>query len=98
MGKEIGIQYIPSNEDAGDEFMDTWCRNCARDRAMRDGDDVEDCDDEELCDIIEASYRGKAVEWRELTDGTKICTAYVEAGKPIPPRCEKTVDMFGDGG
>jgi hypothetical protein len=31
---------------------------------MRDGEDQDECDDNELCEIIAASFRGEAVEWR----------------------------------
>ena len=61
---------------------------------MREGADYDECDDNELCPIIAASFRGEADEWRELDDGSLICTAYVEAGQPIPLRCPNTRDLF----
>lgn len=90
-----GRQYLPSNGTDGNDFLLHWCTNCARDKAMRDGDPIEDCDDEEVCQIIAASFRGEAVEWRELEDGRRICTAHVPSGQAVPPvRCPHTVDMF----
>ena len=93
---EIGRQYIPSNSTDGYAFLDEWCRNCARDKAMREGEDYDECDDNELCPIIAASFRGEAKEWRILDDGRTICSAYVEAGKPVPVRCQNTSDLFAD--
>jgi hypothetical protein len=64
---------------------------------MREGVDIDECDDNERCDIIAASFRGEAVQWRILLEGGVICTSYIEHGKPVPPeRCPNTVDLFGD--
>lgn len=90
-----GSQYVPSNGTEGECFFGDWCMHCARDRAMRDGVELDECDDDEKCEIIAASFRGEAVEWREIDGGT-VCLAFVEAGtEPPPPRCEHTADMFG---
>jgi len=61
-----------------------------------EGADFDDCDDNELCEIIAAEYRGQAVEWRELPSGETICTAFVAHEKPLgeTQRCAHTVDMF----
>ena len=62
---------------------------------MREGCDFDECDDNEKCEIIGASFRGEAVEWRRMPSGEVKCIAFVDAGKPIPtPRCSKTADMF----
>lgn len=92
-----GDQYILGRD--GYEFIDAHCSKCARDRALREGVDADECDDNELCEIVAASFRGEAVEWRILQAGTpeaqSLCTAFVPAGQPIPPpRCGATVDMF----
>lgn len=95
--EHAGQRYEPSNGTEGDFFMDKWCRTCQRDRAMREGLDIDDCDDNELCPIVAASYRGEAEEWVYGKDGQPMCTAYVPAGDQIPaPRCVHTVDMFED--
>ena len=63
--------------------------------SMSEGADLDDCDDDQRCEILAASFRGEAVEWRELQDGRCICLAYVPAGQPIPPpRCGLTGDLF----
>lgn len=68
------------------------CGNCARDKAMREG---AECDDNEKCEIIGASFRGDAVEWRRLPGGEVTCIAFVPAGDSIPPqRDDRTLDMF----
>ena len=91
-----GEQWEPSNGTEGDSFLSHWCGNCARDKAMREGVDIDECDDNEKCEIIAASFRGEAVEWRELEDGKCVCIAFVEAGTIAPTtRCEHTTDMFG---
>ncbi|HMM72824.1 MAG TPA: hypothetical protein PKC22_11520 [Rhodocyclaceae bacterium] len=90
-----GKQWIPSNGTVGEAFLEDWCGTCARDRAMREGVPYDECDDTERCDIIAASFRGEAVEWRLLPGGDVKCLAYVPAGEPIPqPKCERTADMF----
>jgi hypothetical protein len=95
VGPFPGERYTPANGTEGVMFFDEWCSHCARDKAMREGVEVDECDDNEKCEIIAASFRGEHVEWRELEDGTVKCMAFVAAGEAIPaPRCEHTVDMF----
>lgn len=95
-GPHPGEQWAPSNGTEGHAFIEQWCGTCARDKAAREGADIDECDDNEVCQILGASFRGEAVEWRELPDGRCICVAHVPAGAPIPPpRCEHTEDMFG---
>lgn len=90
-----GEQWIPSNSTVGYSFLEDFCGNCARDKSMREGAPIEDCDDDECCPIIAASFRGEAVEWRTI-DGEQKCIAFVPAGQPIPaPRDELTGDLFG---
>ena len=94
-GPHPGDRYMPSNGDEGTAFILGWCGTCQRDKAMREGADLDDCEDNEKCEIIAASFRDEAVEWRELEDGRCICVAYVPAGAVIPaPRCERTADLF----
>ena len=91
-----GQQYRPRNGTEGELFMRAWCSACQRDKAFREGEPLEECDDNEACTIIGASFRGGAKEWVYGADGQPKCTAFVPAGQPIPsPRCEKTLDMFG---
>lgn len=90
-----GVQWKPSNGTVGQSFLCDWCGTCARDKSMREGEPLDECDDNEVCPIIAASFRGEAVEWRDLGEAGQVCLAYVEAGKPIPePRCELTADLF----
>jgi len=91
-----GEQWTPSNGTEGAEFMDRWCRRCSRDKAMREGADFDDCDDNELCSTIADSAIGKAVEWRELPIGETICTEFVSHEKHFceTQRCAHTADMF----
>lgn len=89
-----GEQWIPSNGTVGYSFLENECGNCQRDKSMREGVPIEECDDNERCEIIGASFRGEAVEWRDI-DGEVKCIAFVPAGERIPePRCELTGDMF----
>ena len=90
-----GTQWQPSNASVGHGFINDWCGQCARDKAMREGADFDECDDNELCEILAASFRGQAVEWRRMPSGEVKCIAFVPAGEQIPPRrCSKTQDMF----
>lgn len=93
-----GEQWTPSNGTEGHCFMEMCCCECARDKSMREGAPFDECDDNELCEIIAASFRGEAVEWREMPDGEVKCIAFVPADKPIPiARCDRTLDMFAEG-
>ena len=100
-----GQKYRPSNGTEGDCFFAAWCHNCQRDKAMREGCDIDECDDNERCEIIastmcfnveDAEY---PQEWQIGKDGQPCCTAFVPAGQPLPaPRCSVTQDMFGEAG
>ncbi len=48
----------------------------------------------DLHEIIAASFRGEAVEWREMENGDVTCIAYVRHGSIPDPRCSHTVEMF----
>lgn len=92
-----GVQWIPSNGTEGHSFLESACGTCQRDRAMREGVELDECDDNEKCEIIAASFRGEAVEWRLLDDDTITCVAWIAAGQPVPPpRDEHTLDLFSD--
>ena len=89
-----GEQYIPSNSDDGCAFLDL-CADCERDRCLNGTKYEEDCDDDDFCPIVAASFRGEAVEWRQLPDGKVTCIAFVSIGLPIPrPRCKATKELF----
>lgn len=91
-----GEQWVPSNGTAGHSFIEAYCCLCARDKPSSEGKPLEDCDDGDLCQILGASFRGEAVEWRRMPDGEVKCVAFVPAGESIPaPRDDRTADMFG---
>lgn len=93
--EHAGEQWEPSNGTEGELFIAAWCCNCAMDKAMREGADFDECDDDEKCEIIGASFRGEAAEWQYDRNGQPCCTAFVPAGETIPaPRCTQTADMF----
>jgi hypothetical protein len=98
--ERAGQKYQPSNGTEGDIFMSAWCCECQRDRSMREGDPIEECDDNQRCDIIantmfyDVSDPAYPSEWQYGQDGQPRCTAFVEAGEPIPHRCEHTPDLF----
>ena len=95
-GPHPGEQYEPSNGCEGAQFLADWCMNCQRDKSMREGVELDECDDNEKCEIIAASFRGEAVEWREMPNGETKCIAFIPAGQAVPPpRDELTLDMFG---
>ncbi len=93
-------KYRPSNGTEGDFFMDAWCRHCARDKAMSEGMDLDDCDDNDFCRILNDTQRYGVdhpkypIEW-QYKDGQPICTAFIQAGEPVPPpRCQHTLELF----
>lgn len=99
-----GEKYRPSNGAEGEVFFDAWCCQCARDKAMREGADIDECDDNERCDIIantfafDVSDTRYPSEWQYSKDGQPMCTAFVEAGQPVPIKDEHTADLFAEGG
>lgn len=101
--ERCGQKYQPSNGTEGEIFFESWCRQCARDKAMNSGEDYDECDDNEVCGIIALTFSHNVndpeypSEWQYDKQGQPCCTAFVEVGKPIQePRCEHTVDLFGD--
>lgn len=95
-GQLPGEQWEPSNGTQGDAFISAWCGRCACDKEANGEATQDECDrDESLrCQILGASFRGEAVEWRAIK-GAVMCIAFVPKGEPIPvPRCDKTLDMF----
>jgi hypothetical protein len=92
--------YRPANGTEGDCFMASWCRHCARDKAMREGAEIDECDDDEICQIIgntqafDTDHPEYPIEWI-YKDGQPVCTAFIQAGEPIPLKDDLTVDMFG---
>lgn len=98
--KNAGKKYRPSNGTEGEIFFDAWCRQCQRDKSMREGVDIDECDDTERCDIIANTFAYDVedaeypVEWQYGKDGQPCCTAFVPAGESIPtPRCEHTQEL-----
>lgn len=96
-----GEKYRPSNGTEGECFFAAWCCKCQRDKAMREGANIDDCDDTERCDIIANTFAydvkdaGYPIEWQYDQHGQPCCTAFVEAGQAIPtPRCTKTQELF----
>ncbi|UIF90918.1 hypothetical protein [Cupriavidus sp. UYPR2.512] len=99
--ERAGQKYQPSNGTEGECFFEAWCRQCARDRSMREGDDFDECDDNEVCGIIANTMAHKPEddeypkEWIYGKDGQPCCTAFVQAGQPIPPERDPfTRDLF----
>lgn len=99
-----GAKYRPGNGTEGAIFIETWCGSCARDKSAREGMLLlDECDDNEVCSIIGRTFAHQVDssdypgEWQYGEDGQPRCTAFVQAGDPIPaPRCEHTVDLFRD--
>lgn len=101
MKSHAGEKYRPSNGTEGDIFFAGWRQKCARDKAMSEGADIDECDDNERCDIIgktmafDTDEEGYPSEWQYGADGQPCCTAFIPAGDPIPePRCELTKELF----
>lgn len=89
-----GEQWIPSNSTVGHAFIEGECSRCAKDAPSNSGKAFEECDESELCQILAASFRSEAVEWRRMPNGEVKCIAFVEVGSAAPARCDKTQDMF----
>lgn len=98
--KHAGEKWRPSNGTEGECFFAAWCCQCQRDKAMREGADFDECDDEQ-CNLIARSFAHDVddaeypTEWQYGKDGQPCCTAFIPAGAEIPrPRCTQTLELF----
>lgn len=66
-----GRQYIPSNGTEGAVFFYNHCERCARDS------EISGQPGNKECPIIAASFRGQAIQWRELENGDTFCTEFL---------------------
>lgn len=96
-----GKKYRPSNGTEGEIFFEGWCRQCQNDKAMREGCDLDECDDNERCDIIAKTFAYDTedaeypIEWQYGKDGQPCCTAFVRVGDCTTVfRDPLTIDMF----
>jgi len=94
-----GEQWEPSNGTEGAAMIESQCCFCERDKLMNGTATQEQCDaDPSLyCEILNASFRGEAKEWREI-DGVVQCIAFVKQGDKLPERCPHTMELELDGG
>lgn len=105
MPEEIRL-FQPSNSIEGDHFHSNWCCKCARDAAMNGDLPIDECDDNQKCEILGNTFiysindPDYPKEWRYCNKtGYPICTAFVEVGEDAPnnSRDDKTIDMFESG-
>jgi hypothetical protein len=98
----VGTKYRPSNGSEGELFVSSWCGTCARDHGMLKGLPLEECDDNQVCDIIARTYAYDINDprypddWQYGADGQPRCHAYVEEGQPIPVKDDLTLDLFSE--
>lgn len=94
--KNAGQPYQPSNGHEGEIFYATWCADCVHEAEMR-----ADPDCGKGCRVLAfsiCSNPGNPEYPKELIwgdDGQPKCTRF-SAEVDGEPRCEKTVDMFGE--
>lgn len=97
---QAGERYVPSNTDEHHLFIDSWCRKCTRDRAMREGLPIERCHADESCELIEASLQyaptedGFPTEWIINSDGQPACRHFLPLNTPPAQRDPFTRDLF----
>lgn len=95
--------YRPSSGAEGEWFIGQWCARCERDKCQNGSKAMDDCSQEDFCQIIgntmfmDVDNPDYPKEWVEDDDGPR-CTAFVEVGSELPaPRCSNTDDMFHEG-
>jgi hypothetical protein len=100
--KHQRASFQPSNHTVGQSFIAEWCGNCARDKALREGGALDECDDNQRCDIVGRTMAYNVDdteypdEWIYDRNGQPCCTAFIPSGDPVPaPRCDHTDDIFG---
>lgn len=83
--------YQPSNSSEGHGFISQWCGKCARDLACNGTKHIDDCGDDELCEILVATFRCDIddleypKEWQRHPEKGPICTAFVPKGELVKP-------------
>ena len=93
--EQAGQQYTPSNGTEGEAFWSWWCSRCERDKVMNGTVWDVDAGDDDMCQILGASFAGEAKEWVYGQDGQPMCTAFVPMGdKPHEARCDHTQGLF----
>jgi hypothetical protein len=98
--ERAGAKYRPGNGTEGELFIESWCGQCERDHGMMKGLPLEECDDNQVCDIIARTFAFSVNDpnypddWQYGADGQPRCHSFVEAGHAIPIKDELTVDMF----
>lgn len=86
----VGEKWRPSNGTEGEVFIGSWCCNCA---AL-----------DSTCEILTATCAFTEndpeypIQWQIGADGQPKCTAFHAPGEARPTdRCDRTIDMFGEG-
>lgn len=89
-------RWMPSNGSEGEAFWEQWCMNCARDLPMSQGKNIDECSDDEKCQILADSFVCETIkEWVVGKNGRPECTAFVHVDEETPAqRCQLTIDMF----
>lgn len=93
--------FIPNNGTAGEEFYESWCEQCIRERPIREDYDYAIANGLG-CDIYcrtmafgigDPNY---PTEWTYAPNGVPKCTAFeLDVGHPTQePRCPLTLEMF----
>ena len=72
----IGEPWHPANGGEHLWFFSTHCVNCRHDANLSRGKPLDDCKEDELCDILRRSYLEPVEEWRELENSEVICTNF----------------------
>ncbi|WP_375592145.1 hypothetical protein [Chitiniphilus eburneus] len=94
--------YRPSNGSEGASFIDKWCGQCERDKLQNGSAPHFDHGPDDLCGILGATFLLDVdhpeypKEWIQDETGPR-CTAFVPVGGCVPVRCDRTIDMFGEG-
>lgn len=69
-----GQPWAPANGAEADDFMMSWCAECARHVVS-----LSEPTDQGRCATLAASFRGEAKEWRIGVDGQPRCQAFEPA-------------------
>jgi hypothetical protein len=98
--RKITIEpYRPSNGTEGECFIANWCGNCERDKCQNGTKAMDDCAQDDFCEILGATF------WLNVDDpdypkewvrenGEPKCLAFVELGQPVTVVDTQTLDLF----
>jgi len=89
-------KYRPSNGTEGEIFTAVHCFQCERDNYDLETGEGEPCEILGRTMVHSRDDDEYPSEWTFDQEGNPTCTAFITKDEPVPIRCTRTNDMFGE--